>query len=227
MEEEITSYDSSQRILLVGEGDFSFSLCLARAFGTGVNITATSMISIRHARQVNQNAIRNLSELDALGCTLVFKVNVYTMIRHPLLKNKTFDRIIYNFPHSSLIDVKYEQEFRLHKVLVSGFLKNAKGMLKHDGEIQITHKTTYPFTLWNITGLATSEGLSLVGKEKFDKKLYPGYDIKRGAGPQCDETFHVGESSTFMFANLYKDVMEKNKKKTFKDVLLNENMFLN
>lgn len=38
-------YSSKQRILLVGEGDFSFSLCLATAFGSAHNLVATSLDS--------------------------------------------------------------------------------------------------------------------------------------------------------------------------------------
>jgi len=41
----ISHYSCSQKILLVGEGDFSFSLCLARAFGTATNMVATSLDS--------------------------------------------------------------------------------------------------------------------------------------------------------------------------------------
>lgn len=38
-------YSSNHRILLVGDGDFSFSLCLARAFGSAHNLVATSLDS--------------------------------------------------------------------------------------------------------------------------------------------------------------------------------------
>lgn len=36
-------YSNKQKILLVGEGDFSFSLSLARAFGSATNLTATTL----------------------------------------------------------------------------------------------------------------------------------------------------------------------------------------
>lgn len=38
-------YSSRHKILLVGEGDFSFALCLARAFGSAHNLVATSLDS--------------------------------------------------------------------------------------------------------------------------------------------------------------------------------------
>ena len=41
----IKHYSSSHRILLVGEGDFSFSTCLASAFGWASNMVATSLDS--------------------------------------------------------------------------------------------------------------------------------------------------------------------------------------
>lgn len=42
----IKHYCSSHKILIVGEGDFSFSLCLANSFDSASNIVATSLSSI-------------------------------------------------------------------------------------------------------------------------------------------------------------------------------------
>ena len=44
-EKKIKHYSSRHKILLVGEGDFSFSACLALAFGSATNIIATSLDS--------------------------------------------------------------------------------------------------------------------------------------------------------------------------------------
>lgn len=54
---------------------------------------------------------------------------------------------------------------RLHKVLVGGFMGNAKCMLVMRGQIHITHQIAYPFSKWNINELAENEGLLCVGEE--------------------------------------------------------------
>lgn len=60
------------------------------------------------------------------------------------------------------------------------------------------HKTTYPFSDWEIKRLAKAEGLKLVKAEsKFELSHYPGYTNKRGSGlvggRRSDDYFPVGE----------------------------------
>ncbi|XP_027357443.1 uncharacterized protein At4g26485-like [Abrus precatorius] len=176
-EKRITHYLSSHKILLVGEGDFSFSLCLSKAFGTAGNMIATSLdsrvsLAIKYAM-----ALRNLTELEALGCTIVHEVDVHTMTQHPLLENQAFDRVIFNFPHAGFIGRESDDyQIKLHQELVSGFLSNAKYMLASCGEVHITHKTSHPFSKWNIKELANDENLELVGEVVFSRHHYPGYN---------------------------------------------------
>ncbi|KAK7365002.1 hypothetical protein VNO80_13752 [Phaseolus coccineus] len=195
-EKRIAYYRSSHEILLVGEGDFSFSLCLARAFGTAKNMVATSLDSRASLRKKYGSALRNLRELEGLGCTI--------LLEHPFLKHRHYDRIIFNFPHAGFTYRETDDcQIQLHRRLVSGFLSNAKFMLNKGGEIHITHKTAHPFSKWNIKRLAKRQNLLLVGEEEFYRDHYPGYTNKRGDGRNCDESFPIGECSTVMFMSYF------------------------
>jgi len=94
-------------------------------------------------------------------------------------------------------------KYRLHRDLVRGFLYNAKFMLKKGAEIHITHKTAHPFSKWNIKGLAKRQSLLLVEEDEFYLHLYPGYSNKKGDGRNSDESFPIGECSTFMFMSYF------------------------
>ncbi|CAK9185717.1 unnamed protein product [Ilex paraguariensis] len=174
-EKWIKHYSSSHNILLVGEGDFSFAASLAEAFGSASNMVATSLDS----------KVANLKKLEDYGCTIVHEVDANTMSQHPLLKVKAFDRIVFNFPHAGLNYFMCEHsmvQIELHQNVVKGFLMNARDMLTENGQVHVTHKTSYPFTLWEITKLAEEGGLQLVEEVPFTKWDYPGYHNKRAYG---------------------------------------------
>ncbi|XP_062016001.1 uncharacterized protein At4g26485-like [Rosa rugosa] len=203
-EKRIKHYTNYQRILLVGEGDFSFAVSLARAFGSSRNMVATSLDDRESLMRKYSKAMSNVMELENRGCVVLHEVDVHRMSQHPFLSSIRYDRIIYNFPHAGYLRGQLSSEYNLfqiwfHQDLVRGFFKNAREMLTEIGEIHVTHKTTYPFSRWEIVKLAGEVGLYLLQEEKFSKWDYPGYENKRGAG-LCDQTFPVGECSTFKFA---------------------------
>ncbi|AES76604.1 putative S-adenosyl-L-methionine-dependent methyltransferase [Medicago truncatula] len=206
MEEKIVKhYSSFHNILLVGEGDFSFALCLAKAFGSAVNMVATSLDDRGSLAMKYRGAIRNLIELEGLGCTIMHEVDVHNMNQHHQLKHHNFfDRIIFNFPHSGFFQNESDAwVIGEHKKLVSGFLGSAKYMLNVGGEIHITHKTAHPFSNWNIKNLAENEKLLFIEEVTFYQHFYPGYGNKKGAGFKCDKSFPIGKCSTFKFGSLY------------------------
>ncbi|KAK9268971.1 hypothetical protein L1049_000738 [Liquidambar formosana] len=199
-EKWIKHYSSSHKILLVGEGDFSFAACLAIAFGSANNMVATSLDSKGLLMEKHPTAGPNLKELEDRGCTIVHDVDAHTMSQHPLLTNKLFDRIVFNFPHAGF-DFREHDILQIiqHQKVVKAFLRSARDMLAENGEAHVTHKTTHPFTQWHIEELAEEVGLRLVEKVEFRTLDYPGYINKRGARPRSDRTFLVGECSTFKF----------------------------
>ncbi|KAK9937431.1 hypothetical protein M0R45_014224 [Rubus argutus] len=91
---------------------------------------------------------------------------------------------------------------RLHQDLVRRFFTSACEMLKASGEVHLTHKTSYPYSKWEIVKLAEEVGLYLVEDAPFSRGDYPGYLNKRGSGKKCNRTFPVGLCSTYKFAKL-------------------------
>ncbi|XP_059444817.1 uncharacterized protein At4g26485-like isoform X2 [Corylus avellana] len=201
-EKWIEHYSNSHKILLVGEGNFSFAVCLAKAFDTAENMIATSVDSKEVWKNAYSNAKANLKELKKRTCTVLYHVDAHSMYRHPRLRSKLFDRIVFNFPHAGFIGSESEKrQIELHRTLVRGFLSNANHMLTENGEVHITHKTTHPFSKWEIVELAEEIGLRLVEKVPFERWFYPGYMNKRGSGAKINRTFRVGECSTFKFSH--------------------------
>ncbi|GER52716.1 hypothetical protein STAS_30191 [Striga asiatica] len=196
----INHYCSRHIILLVGEGDFSFSRALAMAFGSATNIVATSFDTHDTLMTNYKNAYANLAILETMGATLIHGVDATQMRTHPHLQFLKFHRIIYNFPHAGFHGKEDNPELiQLHRNLVHGFLTNASTMLCQEGEIHITHKTTTPFNFWKIEDLALKCSLFCIGQDNFKIEDYPGYQNKRGSGPRPDEPFLLGECCTFRF----------------------------
>ncbi|XP_010276750.1 PREDICTED: uncharacterized protein At4g26485-like [Nelumbo nucifera] len=201
-ERRITHYSSSHQILLVGEGDFSFSACLAKAFRSATNMVSTSLDSRKMLLFKHPTARENLDVLESLGGAIVHGMDSHTMVQHPFLKDRKFDRIVFNFPHAGLIYPSEcaQDQIKLHQGVVKGFFTNARDMLTEKGEVHVTHKTTHPYNKWEVEKLAEEEGLCLVEEVGFSKKNYPGYHNKRGYGRKSNRTFRVGMCSTFKFS---------------------------
>ncbi|KAK4715040.1 hypothetical protein R3W88_020947 [Solanum pinnatisectum] len=199
-EKIIQHYSSYHQILLVGDGDFSFSLCLAQVFGSAANIVASSLQSYDDVIKMYKNGKSNLEKLKSLGGTVLHGVDATKIQLHTDLSNRKFDRIIYNFPHAGFHGSEDSDHLiQMHKNLVGRFFGSAKKMLRVDGQIHVTHKTCHPYGLWDLVGLGSGNSLICIECADFKIENYPGYNNKRGAGSKCDEPFHLGECNTFKF----------------------------
>ncbi|KAL8148767.1 heavy metal-associated isoprenylated plant protein 41-like [Apium graveolens] len=200
-EKWVKYYSSLHQILLVGEGDFSFSACLAKSFGSASNIVASSLNSYDDVIKSYKNGESNLSFLDKLGASHLHEVDATEMKFHSDLRMRKFDRIIFNFPHAGFFGKEDNSLLiGMHKSLLDGFFRNASGMLRQNGEVHVTHKTSIPYCHWNLEELASRNALRLVECVAFKKEDYPGYENKRGSGSNCDKQFLLGECCTFRFS---------------------------
>jgi len=196
-------YSSSHRILLVGEGDFSFSVCLAKAFGSARNMVATSIDTQQDLVKKYSNGIENVREIEERGGLVLCGIDAKNMSQHFFLKTQRFDRIVYNFPHVGFIFPEANGcQIKLNKRLVKGFLRNAKVLLrKEEGEIHVSHKDGEPYDKWDLVRKAEKMGLVLKESVPFCKEKYPGYYNKRAHGNFSDAPFRLGDCTTFKFTH--------------------------
>ncbi|KAJ0249977.1 Heavy metal-associated isoprenylated plant protein 41 [Hirschfeldia incana] len=196
----ITHYSSNHQILLVGEGDFSFSCSLATRFRSASNICASSLDTYDDVVRKYKKGRSNLETLKRLGASLLHGVDATKLQLHPHLNCRRFDRIIFNFPHAGFHGKETDSSLiKKHRELVFGFLHGASHMLRADGEVHVSHKNKAPFCHWKLEELASKCSLALTQCVAFDKSEYPGYENKRGDGSRCDLPFLLGDSSTYKF----------------------------
>ncbi|KAJ6991833.1 hypothetical protein NC653_015244 [Populus alba x Populus x berolinensis] len=191
-------YSSKHRMLLVGEGDFSFSVSLARAFGSACNLVSTTVDTQDNIAKKYSNGVRNVRELEEKGGLVFYGVDAKEMSGHFFLRTQRFDRIVFNFPHVGFLfpEASYCQ-IQLNKSLIKGYLSNAKVLLKQDkGEIHVTHKEGDPYDKWDLVKKAEKIGLGLHEIVPFSRGDYPGYENKRAHGSQSDAPFPLGNSNT-------------------------------
>lgn len=167
-------YESSQSILTVGDGDFSFSLSIAEHFHkTNRNMTmvVTSHESFTSVTTTYPNCIETLRRLKQLGAKVLHEVDATSLSATAALNNMTFDIILWNFPCVRIEAGADGQvcELDFNKELLRKFFDNCHPYMKKKGEVHVTHKTIEPFSWWGISSLAEENGMSEEGRIVFDK----------------------------------------------------------
>uniref|UniRef100_A0A7N0UK61 25S rRNA (uridine-N(3))-methyltransferase BMT5-like domain-containing protein n=1 Tax=Kalanchoe fedtschenkoi TaxID=63787 RepID=A0A7N0UK61_KALFE len=194
-------YCSAHRILLVGDGDFSFSLALAKSFRSASNLVATSIDKRDDLEKKYSDGGQNVRDLEDMGGLVLLGIDATKMSEHFFLKTQRFDRIVYNFPH---VGFQYREasycQILLNKTLVQEFFRNAMALTKSGkGEIHVTHKEGEPYDKWDLVTMAKDKGLLLLEVSPFNKHIYPGYNQKRAHGKDPDAPFRLGNCKTYKF----------------------------
>ncbi len=99
-------FKSTDKILLVGEGNLSFARALivdppsALQYLPSENITATAYDSQEECFAKYPEAENIVEQLKVKGVTVVFGVDATKLEKCQVLKNRKYDKIMWNFPHA-------------------------------------------------------------------------------------------------------------------------------
>lgn len=179
-------YSSDMSVLCCGDGDFTFSLAIARKlFGSydskdsirrnnidPPKLIASSYESKETLLKVYPGINDTIRELIELGAQVLFQVDA-TKLKNHLKQNgidvkcETFDRVIWNFPCTAIQGGQdgQNQQMEENKELVKKFVIGASKFLTTRGEIHMCHKTKPPYNQWKIEEVAL-EGFANKSKSR-------------------------------------------------------------
>ena len=150
------------RVLTVGDGDCSFSLALARAYGGRITLTVTTLPSEQELNDTYRQFAANASALRLLGVSIIFGVDATAIPSELGLQ----DHICFLHPHLGLSDLLDEAAHaRRHSVLIAHYLSSAKRLLTPGvGCIHLTLCGNQPRT-WECESHAKRLELAIVKQE--------------------------------------------------------------
>lgn len=175
-------FDAEERVLLVGEGDFSFATSIVEHHGC-CDVTATCFDSRDELlEKYKPQAEEHTSYLEHESQTVLYGVDATKLSKTKSLSKQRFERIIFNFPHVGGKTKDVNRQVRLNQELLVNFFSSAKELLEPSGTIVVTLFEGEPYTLWNVKDLARHSELEVVRSFKFVSDAYPGYSHARTLG---------------------------------------------
>ena len=99
-------FSPTDKILLIGEGNFSFACALVVNPPTQLqylppqNVTATAYDSEEECHVKYADAREKIDALRAKGVNLIFGVDATKLEKVSQLKGKRWDKVVWNFPHA-------------------------------------------------------------------------------------------------------------------------------
>jgi len=128
---------SSDTILLVGEGNFSFTRALvidppaSLQYLPAENVTATAYDEEKECYLKYPEAEGIVVGLREKGVQVLFQVDATKLEKCHALRGRRFDKIVWNFPHAGKSITDQDRNILSNQVLLLGFLRSASDFLTH------------------------------------------------------------------------------------------------
>jgi 25S rRNA (uracil2634-N3)-methyltransferase len=194
------------KILVVGDGNFSYSRSLIQIFGDeSLNLVATCYDSEQELYSKYAEAAENVAFLRAKeNCSVFFEVDAMALLKEKRLKNLSFHRIIFNFPHVGKgIKDKHRNILENQKLIQAFFFNCQNFLIPKSANNNITYGTNSIKRL-NLNDLEAFESSLPKGKESDSEleaeihltlktgdpyDLWQVKELAKTSGLRCKETY--------------------------------------
>ncbi|NWU77941.1 FDXA1 protein, partial [Onychorhynchus coronatus] len=167
-----------RRVLLLGEGNFSFAASLCGAEGT--HVVATCYESEEDASR-RGGAARSIRRLRESGAEVVFSVDCTKLTDYFSPEKREFDCIYFNFPHCGR-----KAGVVKNRELLAHFFRGSAEVLAEEGEVHVALCNGQGGTpadqprrewhnSWQIVAVAAGAGFILSGVHPFNAETIHGY----------------------------------------------------
>lgn len=174
-------FGPKDRLLLVGEGDFSYSCAILKKeyISYEGSVVCTGLDSREDVlTKYPSTAPGNLEYLESCeNASVQFGVDATKLMStKPFSKQRgSYNGIVFNFPHLGNSVSDQARNILQHQTLLLNFFDAAIPLLTAEGTIVVTLFESEPYISWNIKKLAKSKGLKVVRSQGLDWASLPGY----------------------------------------------------
>ncbi|TIA42660.1 hypothetical protein D6C78_00879 [Aureobasidium pullulans] len=159
-QDPIIPFDALDRILIIGDGDLSFSRSLVDTHGCAA-LLATTYDTEAELLEKYPQAQENKDAIEAEEQRVLHGVDATKLGQKEVKKQAGgWERVVFNFPHVGAVTP----------------------LLAPHGTVIVTLFEGEPYTLWNIRDLARHSGLEVQRSFRFQAEAYPGYSHARTLG---------------------------------------------